>query len=82
MGQREYTGLGLCHIGSPFILNKYGQPLRDKDGYHVDPEGEETVNWYRINYLSKEADAVFKDRDMQVRATKRKEDKQLTLFDL
>ena len=23
------TGLGLCHIGSPWILNKYGQPLRD-----------------------------------------------------
>ena len=62
------TGLGLCHIGSPFILNAYGQPFRDKDGYHVDPDGEETVNWYRINYLSNEADAVFKDRELAVRS--------------
>lgn len=74
------TGLGLCHIGSPFILNKYGQPLRDKDGYHIDPEGKETVNWYRINYLSNEADAIFRDRTLQIKALKNKEDKQLTLF--
>jgi hypothetical protein len=74
------TGLGLCHIGSPFILNQYGQPLRDKDGYHIDPEGKETVNWYRINYLSNEADAIFRDRTLQIKALKNKEDKQLTLF--
>ena len=56
------VGLGLCHIGSPFVLNKYGQPFRDKDGYHIDENGEETVNWFRINYLRNEADAVFHDR--------------------
>lgn len=74
------TGLGLCHIGSPFILNKYGQPLRDKDGYHVDPDGEETVKWHRINYLRHEADAVFQDRYIQIRSMKRNEDTQLNLF--
>lgn len=60
------TGLGLCHIASPFILNEYGQPLRDKDGYHVDEKGEEKVTWYRINYLRNEADAVFHDRRLEV----------------
>lgn len=61
------TGLGLCHIASPFILNNYGQPFRDKDGYHVDPNGTETVTWYKINYLQKEANAIFKDREIQLR---------------
>ena len=74
------VGLGLCHIGSPFVLNNYGQPYRDKDGFHIDPNGEETVKWYRINYLRNEADAVFKDRELQVRALEAKQDKQLTLF--
>lgn len=75
------TGLGLCHIGSPFILNNYGQPFRDKDGYHVDPNGEETVNWYRINYLNTEADAIFKDRELVIRAkNKGKEQLELNLF--
>ena len=75
------TGLGLCHIASAFILNKYGQPFRDVDGYHVDPEGEDTVTWYRINYLRNEADAVFNDRTLQLRSIANKEDKQLKLFD-
>ena len=72
------TGLGLCHIGSPWVLNKYGQPFRDSDGYHVDPDGKETVNWYKIQYLRKEAEAIFKDRwnKLAARATK-----QLSLFD-
>lgn len=73
------TGLGLCHIGSPFILNEYGQPFRDKDGYHVDPNGEETVNWYRISYLKNEAYAVFKDRELALRG-KGITNKQLNLF--
>lgn len=55
------TGLGLCHIGSPFILNKYGQPLRDKTGYHIDPNGQETTKWYRIPYRRNEAIAILKD---------------------
>ena len=74
------TGLGLCHIQSPFILNNYGQPLRDKDGYHVDPNGVETVKWFRIEYLANEAEAVFKDRLLQLRAIEAKQDKQLKLF--
>lgn len=74
------TGLGLCHIQSPFILNSWGQPLRDKDGYHVDPTGIETVKWFRIEYLSNEAEAVFKDRLLQLRAEEVKQDKQLKLF--
>lgn len=74
------TGLGLCHIQSPFILNNYGQPLRDKDGYHVDPKGVETVKWFRIEYLANEAEAVFKDRLLQLRAIEAKQDKQLKIF--
>lgn len=73
-------GLGLCHIGSPWILNRYGQPLRDKDGYHVDPNGEETVNWYRIQYLKREANALLKDRQYKLIAESKKVDKQLNLF--
>lgn len=72
------TGLGLCHIGSPFILNAYGQPYRDVDGFHIDPNGAESVNWYRINYLNKEADAIFADRKIQVNSNR----KQPQLFDL
>lgn len=56
------VGLGLCHIASPFVLNGYGQPLRDFDGYHVDPNGTDKITWYKINYLRKEADAIFVDR--------------------
>jgi len=71
-------GLGLCHIGSPFVLNAYGQPYRDVDGFHIDPNGTESVNWYRINYLNKEADAIFADRKIQVNSNR----KQPQLFDL
>ena len=73
------TGLGLCHIASPFILNGYGQPLRDKDGYHIDPYGEENVQWYRIEYLKKEVESIFHDRTLEVRSMKKPE--QLTMFD-
>ena len=62
------TGLGLCHIGSPFVLNNYGQPYRDVDGFHIDPNGTDTVNWFRINYLKNEADAIFADRKIQVKS--------------
>ena len=75
------VGLGLCHIGSPFVLNAYGQPFRDVDGYHVDPNGEESINWYKINYLRKEADAIFADRALEVKAMINKENKQTNLFD-
>ena len=73
-------GLGLCHIGSPWITNKYGQPLRDEKGYHVDPDGEETVNWFKINYLRNEVIALLKDREYKLRANKKTVNQQLSLF--
>lgn len=72
------AGLGLCHIGSPFIKNAYGQPWRSPDNlYPIDPDGEETVNWYRINYLSREVDLLFNDRKLQLKS--QNINKQLTL---
>lgn len=76
------VGLGLCHIGSPWIKNKYGQPLRDKYGYHVDPNGEDTVNWYRIQYLRNEANALLRDRKIKIDAEFNKNNKELNLFDV
>lgn len=73
-------GLGLCHIGSPWITNKYGQPLRDEEGYHVDPNGEETINWFKINYLRNEVIALLKDREYKLRANKKTINQQLSLF--
>ena len=77
------VGLGLCHIGSPFIKNKYGMPYRDKDNqYPIEPNGVETVQWYRINYRRKEADAVLADRLVKVKATKNNDVQQKSLFDI
>lgn len=73
-------GLGLCHIGSPWIKNKYGQPYRDKDGYHVDPNGKETVNWFRINYHKKEALDLLQDRYYKLKAANKLSNKELSLF--
>lgn len=74
-------GLGLCHIASPWILNKYGQPLRDNEGYHVDPNGEEKATWFRIPYLYKEVKYMLQDRKNELLALKAKEgNKQLELF--
>lgn len=73
-------GLGLCHIGSPWVLNAYGQPLRDVDGYHVDPNGKETVNWYRISYLKKEAYQLLTDRYSKLKAENNTANIQLNLF--
>ena len=74
------VGLGLCHIGSPWVLNKYGQPLRDNEGYHVDPNGEETVKWYKIQYLKNEAKALLKDRYYRLKAENKTSNQQLNLF--
>ena len=74
------VGLGLCHIASPFILNSYGQPLRDKDGYHVDPNGKDVAKWHRINYLKKECNAILKDRLMFIQS-QTPNTKQLNLFE-
>ena len=73
------VGLGLCHIGSAWKLNAYGQPLRDKDGYHVDPDKPDTVNWYRIDYRRNEALAMLKDRYMNLKAENKNSNKQLSL---
>lgn len=73
------VGLGLCHIGSAWKLNKYGQPFRDVDGYHVDTDKPDTVNWYRIDYRRNEALAMLKDRYMALKAEKNNADKQLKL---
>ena len=73
-------GLGLCHIGSPWVLNKYGQPLRDSEGYHIDPNGEETVKWFKIQYLKNEAKALLKDRYYRLKADNKTSNQQLSLF--
>lgn len=75
------AGIALCHIGSPFILNKYGQPFRDKDGYHIDEQGEETVNWFKLNYKRDEVIACLKDRARALKAERLANDGyQLKLF--
>lgn len=75
------TGLGLCHIGSPFVKNAYGQPFRDTNNqYPIDPNGKETVKWYKINYLSQEANAVLNDRYTYLKANTTKQNVQPTLF--
>lgn len=63
------VGLGLCHIGSPFVLNAYGMPYRDEHNqYPIDPNGEETVKWHRINYLRREVDMILADRLIKVKS--------------
>ena len=74
------VGLGLCHIGSSWVLNKYGQPLRDNEGYHVDPNGKETVKWFKIQYLKNEAKALLKDRYYKLKADNKISNQQLSLF--
>jgi len=75
------TGLGLCHIGSPFVLNAYGQPYRDVNNqYPIDPDGVETVKWFKINYLKREAEDILEDRLNYLKANEIKQDIQLTLF--
>lgn len=74
------VGLGLCHIGSPFVLNKYGMPYRDENNqYPIDPNGEETVKWHRISYLKKEVELILEDRLIEVKNSP-KPDIQQSLF--
>lgn len=75
------VGLGLCHIASPFVKNNYGMPYRDVNNqYPIDPNGVETVKWYRISYRRKEADMVLNDRLLQLKS-KKKDIIQPNLFD-
>lgn len=65
------SGIGLCHIGSPFVLNEYGKPYRDiNDQYTIDPNGKEIVKWFRINYLKSEINAILADRYRFISANK------------
>ena len=75
------VGLGLCHIGSPFVKNQYGMPYRDKNNqYPIDENGEETVNWYHINYLRNEVDDILRDRKTFLDSNSNKVNNQLSLF--
>lgn len=75
------TGLGLCHIGSPFIKNKYGMPLRTADDkYPIDENGTETVQWHRINYRRNETISLLNDRRIQLQSDKIKINNSLNLF--
>lgn len=62
------VGIALCHIGSPFVLNKYGQPYRDKNGYHIDENGKETVKWFPLTYKRNEVIACLSDRAASLKA--------------
>lgn len=75
------VGLGLCHIASPFIKNAYGMPYRDENNqYPIDPNGEEIVQWYRIDYKRREAEDVLKDRLIQLTGEKNNTNIQPSLF--
>lgn len=75
------VGLGLCHIGSPFVKNKYGMPYRDENNqYPIDPNGVETVKWHRITYRRHEADLVLQDRLVYLKSQNKESNKELELF--
>lgn len=75
------VGLGLCHIGSPFVKNAWGMPYRDENNqYPIDPNGVETVKWYRIDYKKAEVEAVLRDRAVYLKSQNKDSNKQLTLF--
>ena len=61
-------------------LKEYDQPYRDSECYHVDENGEETVKWYKIDYLRNEVIALLKDRHYKLTASKKQVNKQLDLF--
>lgn len=75
------TALGLCHIGSPFVKNAWGMPYRNENNqYPIDPNGSETVQWYKINYHKREVEAVLLDRRIQLKAAAKQSNNQLSLF--
>ena len=77
------VGLGLCHIGSPFIKNNYGMPYRDENNqYPIDPNGVERVQWHRISYKRKEAEAILADRLVQLKSKNINVVTQKKLFDI
>lgn len=65
------VGLGLCHIGSQFVLNKYGMPLAShRGGYTLDESKPDIVNWYRINYYKRECINIINDHKINIESTK------------
>lgn len=63
------AGLGLCHIGSPFVLNDYGMPLTNNKGmYIIDEDKPEIINWYKINNLRKECNLIINDHKLRLGA--------------
>lgn len=60
-------GLRLCHIQAPFILNKYGMPLRDEKGmYTIDKTKDEVDSWHKIPYLRNEVLKIVEDRKLKI----------------
>lgn len=75
------VGLGLCHIGSPFIKNAWGMPYKDEyNQYPIDLNGEETVKWFRIPYKKNEAKLILNDRLIEVKSELKNNINQPTLF--
>lgn len=76
------VGLGLCHIGSPFVKNAWGMPYRDENNqYPIDPNGVETVQWHRIAYRKAEANAILEDRLVYLKSQEKlNNNKELSLF--
>lgn len=76
------AGLGLCHIGSPFVKNQYGMPYRDENNqYPIDPNGIETVQWHRIIYRKREAQDILNDRMIKLKGEKSTDLYKQTFFD-
>lgn len=63
------AGLGLCHIGTPFIKNEYGMPKRNIKGmYIIDEKGSETVKWYPIKFYHNECMQILNDHKLNIGA--------------
>ncbi len=63
------AGLGLCHIGTPFIKNEYGMPKRNIKGmYIIDEKGSETVKWYPIKFYHNECMKILNDHKLNIGA--------------
>lgn len=63
------AGLGLCHIGTPFIKNEYGMPKRNIKGmYIIDEKGSEIVKWYPIKFYHNECMQILNDHKLNIGA--------------
>ena len=56
-------------------------PYRDiNNQYPIDPEGEETIKWFKIAYRKREAEAVLNDRMIYLKSQRKESNKQSSLF--